>query len=507
MTTGTGAVTAVGVIGAGAMGSGIAQVAVTGGMQAIVFDQDDAAVTAAIAQIGKRLDRLVEKERLSADDAAAAKGRLQPAGRLADLADCQLVIEAIVENLDVKQAVFAELEQHVASDAILTSNTSSLSIAAIASTCRHRERVAGMHFFNPVPLMKLVEIISGPETDPDIAATLADVGRRMGRTPVQVADSPGFLVNLGGRAFNTEALHILRDGVASPAQVDAVMRDCCGFRMGPFELMDLTGIDVNYPVSTIIHEGFFFDPRLRTTPGHRQLHEAGRLGRKSGRGFYAYTDAAPQPDNGAGTPADHEIAAAQVTDVVVLAEADEALAELMRAAGCRVLETDDGNAPIVAAPLGEDASTMAARLELPSSRLVAIDTLTASANRIVIMTPPGGDSGIRDAVAASLATTGRAVTAIHDSPGFIAQRICAMVGNLGCEMAQIGLASPSDIDTAMTLGLNYPTGPLALCEYYGKRRIHAIMERLQEVTGDDRYRPSTWLRRRALLDLPIHIPD
>lgn len=501
------AVNAVGVIGAGAMGSGIAQVAVTGGMQAILFDQDDHAVTAAIEQIGKRLDRLVEKERMSAEDAAAAKRRLRPAARLADLADCQLVVEAIVEKLEVKQTVFAELEQHVAADALLASNTSSLSIAAIASTCKHRGRVAGMHFFNPVPLMKLVEIISGPETDADVATSLADIGRRMGRTPVQVADSPGFLVNLGGRAFNTEALHILREGVASPAQIDAVMRDCCGFRMGPFELMDLTGIDVNYPVSTIIHEGFFFDPRLRTTPGHRQLHEAGRLGRKTDRGFYAYTDGKPQVDVNGGAPADHAIDPAHAADTVVLPEADDALAEMMRAAGCRVLDTDDGTAPIVAAPLGEDASTMAARLDVASERFVAVDMVTASSNRIVIMTPPGGDSRARDAVTAALTTTGRAVTAIHDSPGFIAQRICAMVANLGCEMAQIGLARPADIDTAMTLGLNYPTGPLALCEYYGTRRMHTIMQRLQDVTGDDRYRPSPWLRRRALLDLPIHAPD
>lgn len=501
------AITTVGIIGAGAMGSGIAQVAVTGGLQAIVFDQDDQAVDAAIEQIGQRLDRLVEKERLSTGDATSAKGRLRPASRLAELADCELVVEAIVENLEIKQQLFAELEQHVATDAVLASNTSSLSIAAIASACQQRQRVAGMHFFNPVPLMKLVEIISGPETDADVAATLAEVGRRMGRTPVQVTDSPGFLVNLGGRAFNTEALHILREGAASPAQIDAVMRDCCGFRMGPFELMDLTGIDINYPVSTIIHEGFFFDPRLRTTPGHRQLHEAGRLGRKSGRGFYVYADGKPQADANDCAPADHEVDAAQAASAVFVAEADEHLSELIREAGCRILDVDDGSAPIVATPLGEDASTMAARLGAPSERFVAIDTLTASTSRIVIMTPPGTSGSARDAVAASLAVTGRAVTAIHDSPGFIAQRVCAMVSNLGCEMAQIGLASATDIDTAMTLGLNYPVGPLAQCELYGTGRMHAIIERMQDITGDDRYRPSLWLRRRALLDLPIHTPD
>ncbi len=507
MSSGSETVECVGVIGAGAMGSGIAQVTITGGMQAIIFDQNRQAVSAAIEQIGQRLDRLVEKQRLSADDAAAAKARLHPATRIADLSDCQLVVEAIVEKLEAKQAVFVELEQHVAPDTVLASNTSSLSIAAIASACQHRGRVAGMHFFNPVPLMKLVEVISGPDTRSHVAAMLADVARRMERIPVKVADSPGFLVNLGGRAFNTEALHLLREGVASPAQIDAVMRDCCAFRMGPFELMDLTGIDVNYPVSTIIHQGFFFDPRLRTTPHHRQLHESGRLGRKSGRGFYAYGAAQPGTDDDNGTPADHPTNPEQAADAVFLAEADERLADLMQGAGCRVLDTDDGHAPIVTAPLGEDASTVAARLGLPGNRLVAVDTLTASAGRVVIMTPPGGDPGVRDAVAAALATTGRAVTAIHDSPGFIAQRICAMVANLGCEMAQIGLADPGDIDKAMTLGLNYPAGPLALCERHGKRQIYTIMQRLQAATGDDRYRPSSWLRRRAQLGLPIHRPD
>jgi len=244
--------TTIGIVGAGAMGRGIAQVTVTGGMTALIYDAAEGAAAKAQEFVGGMIDRLVEKNRLEADAATEAKSGLQIVDSLEGLADCDLVIEAIVENIEIKQQVFKSLEAVLSDDAIIASNTSSIRIASIASACEKRDRIAGMHFFNPVPLMRLVEIIRAPETSDATAETLSDIGKRMGRTPVAAQDGPGFLVNLGGRAYTTEGLRIATECVASPAQIDAVMRDCCGFRMGPFELMDLTGIDVNFPVSKIV---------------------------------------------------------------------------------------------------------------------------------------------------------------------------------------------------------------------------------------------------------------
>jgi 3-hydroxybutyryl-CoA dehydrogenase len=491
-----------GVVGAGAMGAGIAQVALTGGMRVVLYDADRKALEKAQGGIAARLDRLVEKGEAKADATAAAKPRLVLASSTADFAPCAVVIEAIVENLDVKRQIFRALEEVVPPDAVLASNTSSIPIASIAQPLRERRRVAGMHFFNPVPLMKLVEIISAAETDPAIPDLLARLGERMGRTPVRVKDSPGFLVNLGGRAYTSEALHILQEAVATPEDVDAVMRECCGFRMGPFELMDLTGIDVNYPVSRIIHEGYFYDPRLKTTPGHAALFNAGRLGRKTGAGFHRY-------DAGGKRLAEAVPAAAagSVPARVILAETDDRLVSLVLAAGVEAEAIDDGASPILVAPVGEDCTTAALRLGLDPKRTVAVDLSHDTAKRITIMAAPGADPAAGDAVEAMLARTGRAVTRIKDSPGFIAQRITAMIANLGCEMAQMALASPADIDTAMRLGLNYPAGPLALAERMGVGTTYEILSRLFEITGSDRYRPSLWLRRRAMLGLPITTPD
>jgi 3-hydroxybutyryl-CoA dehydrogenase len=349
--------------------------------------------------------------------------------------------------------------------------------------------------------MKLVEIISTPDTAPEVADALVALGARMGRTPVRVKDGPGFLVNLGGRAFTSEALHILQEGAATPEDVDAVMRDCCGFRMGPFELMDLTGIDVNYPASRVMHEGYWHDPRLKTTAQHAALFNALRLGRKTGAGFYRYDTegkklAAPQAgETGAPPPR------------VALAETDERLVGLALAAGVETVAFDDGVSPILLAPLGEDCTTAALRLGVDAKRAVALDVTHDTTKRVTMMTPPGAQSGVADGVAALLRRAGRAVTRIKDSPGFIAQRITAMIANLGCEMAQMALATPADIDTAMRLGLNYPQGPLALADKLGVKTAYAILLRLQEITGSDRYRPSLWLRRRALLGLPAATPD
>jgi len=297
--------------------------------------------------------------------------------------------------------------------------------------------------------MKLVEVIVAAATSDQTTKLLTQVGKQMTRTPVIVKDSPGFLVNTGGRAFTTEGLAIYQDGVAQPEQIDAIMRDCHGFRMGPFELMDLTGIDVNYPVSQIIYNGFMQDARLRTTPAHKAMVDAGRLGRKTGQGWFSYEQGqminAPSPDYQPQSDA----------QPVALAHKDKELENLCKSIGLTLIG-DDGKCPLIAAPIGQDATETAIALCADASRLVCIDPFGSHERRVVLMIPPGGDKNMADGVAAAINATGRAVTLIRDSAGFVGQRLVAMVANLGCFMADIGLARPQDIDLAMRLGLNYP---------------------------------------------------
>ncbi|MDQ0317551.1 3-hydroxyacyl-CoA dehydrogenase [Amorphus orientalis] len=493
----------VGIVGAGVMGQGIAQVSIAGGMRAILFDAKEGAAEAGRREVFKRIDRLVEKKQLDNLVAATQKAQLSVASSLSDFSDCDTVVEAVVENLEVKRSIFTELEGIVADDAILATNTSSLPIASIARTCERPGRVAGMHFFNPVPLMRLVEIIEGPATTEAVADTLAALGDRMGRTAVKVKDSPGFLVNLGGRAYYTEALRMLDEGVATPSQIDAILTDCCGFRMGPFALMDLTGMDVNYPVSMIVYEGFLNDRRLATTPRHKLLYEAGRLGRKTRAGHFDYDEAGKPISTGDADYEPHGMPA----QAVFLAEPSEALAGFCKEVGLSTMGADDGIEPILGYPVGEDATSYAVRLGIDPKRLVCVDLSANTAKRVTLMTAPGADPGMLDAVAGALRDAGRVITAIKDSPGFVALRMRAMIANLGTSVAEAGLAEPADIDTALKLGLNYPMGPLEMAEDLGLKTTLSVMERLQAITGDDRYRPTLWLRRRAMLDLPIRTPS
>ena len=479
------------------MGQGIAQVAVQNGIPVVMLDAAAGAADAGRASVLQRVERLAAKGQA---DLAAATALFQVATGYADFAGCDVVVEAVVERLDVKQAVFGELEKVVGPDAVLASNTSSLSIGAIARSCRLRGRVAGMHFFNPVPLMRLVEIVRGNESSDATIAFITDLAKRLGRTPIEVKDTPGFLVNLGGRALNTEALAALQENVAGCAEIDAILRDCCGFRMGPFELMDLTGMDVNFPVTEIVWSGYFNDPRLRSTPFHANLFRSGRLGRKTSGGYYDYVDGKPV------LPVPEDASAGAPPAAVVLAEDDAFLRGLCDAAGVAVLAKDDGRAPILVAPWGEDCTEAARRLGVDHKRLVAIDPSGKTDVRVTVMTAPGCDKAVRATVAALGRKAGRQVSVIADSPGFIAQRVCAMVMNLGCEMAQMGLADPQSIDQALKLGLNYPLGPLAMADSWGVDRVFRIVSTIQRITGDDRYRPSPWLRRRAALGLSALTP-
>jgi len=491
----------VAVVGAGAMGQGIAQVSVQGGMRTLIFDAKPGGAAAGADQIYKRIDRLVEKGRMSEEDAEAAKHNLTVVDNIADLAACDAVIEAVFEKLEVKAEVFEAVEAVVSPHCIIASNTSSIPIASLARACKKRDRVAGMHFFNPVPLMKLVEVIRASETSDETVAALTEIGKRMTRVPVTVADMPGFLVNMGGRAFSSEGLRIAHESIATPAQIDAVMRDCRHFRMGPFELMDLTGIDVNFPASLIIYNGYMQDPRIKTSPLHEAIFNSGRWGRKTGGGWFDY-DGAKMVD----PPSADHVTDAAPAGKVALAEPDDGLADFLKQIGVDVAG-DDGACPILAAPVGDDATSTAVRTGVDFKRLVCVDLSCDTSKRVTLMMPPAADPKARDAVTAAVVASGRKATVINDSPGFIAQRMAAMIANLGCYMAEVSLATPSDIDLAMKLGLNYPHGPLELVEDLGRENCLQILERLQAITGEDRYRPTMWLRRRAALGLDVHTPN
>ena len=277
----------IGVLGAGVMGAGIAQVAAEAGLEVLLHDPVDGASEHALARIGGFLGRKADKGQLSEADADAARGRIRATGKPGELARADVVIEAIPEKLKLKRDAFRRLDADAAVGTILASNTSSLSIAQIASATEHPERVIGMHFFNPVPLMALVEVIPGPMTDPEVVDRVALLARRLAKTPVVAADTPGFIVNRVQRALYLEAYRILEEGIADAPAIDDAMRQL-GFRLGPFELADVVGTDVNLAAGTAIFEGYYGDPRYRPAQVQRRVVDAGRLGRKSGAGYYDY---------------------------------------------------------------------------------------------------------------------------------------------------------------------------------------------------------------------------
>ncbi len=489
----------VGVLGTGAMGRGIVQVAAAGGMQVLMMDTRAGAADEARDFIAKMLTRAVEKGSMSKEDAAAATARIKVVSALTELKPCHVVIEAVVENLDVKRQVFGELENIVAPDCILVSNTSSMSVTSIAAKLKTPQRFAGFHFFNPVPLMRLVEVISGLLTEEWVCEALVTIGKRMTREPVRCTDAPGFLVNQVGRGFSLEATHLVYEGISTFVDVDRVMRDVGGFRMGPFELMELTGLDVTQPASNLIYNQFFQEPRYRPSLIMQSRYEAGVLGRKTKKGFYNY-DAdmkpiiAPEPAAPGARPE-----SVWVSKVEPAGHA--ALTALLGKLGANI---ESGAKPSAKAlclvtPIGDDATTCAVEQGLDPKRTVAVDTLFPLVKRRTIMGTPLTDMAYRDAAHGLLASDGVPVTVCRDSPGFIAQRIIAMIVNIGCSIAQSRTGTPADIDKAVTLGLNYPNGPFKFADVLGVERIHRVLTAMNRIYGDPRYRPSIWLTRRAKL--------
>jgi 3-hydroxybutyryl-CoA dehydrogenase len=498
----------IGVVGTGTMGRGIAQIAAQAGFEAKLYDANPGAADLARTSIADVLGKQVEKGKLAKDAFEATMARLKDVAALSELADCDVVVEAIVEKIEAKRELFQALEAILREDAILATNTSSLSVTAMAAACKRPGRVAGYHFFNPVPLMKIVEVVNGALTEPWVSGTLAELARRMGHTAVLAKDMPGFIVNHAGRAFVPESLRIVSEGVTDFHTIDRIMKDAAGFRMGPFELQDLIGLDVGQMVMESIYNQYYQEPRFKVTPLVTQRNAAGLLGKKSKRGFYDYSaSSAAVPDPEPPVPA------ADKRPVWVSDADGKDLAEKVRTAfakGGAVLES--GAAPssaavIVVAPLGKDTTTCAIERGLDAARTVAVDALFPLEKRITLMRSPATDRGVLDAAHAMLAAGGVPVSVIRDSPGFVAQRVVAQIVSIGCDIAQQRIASPGDIDSAVRLGLGYPKGPLGMGDALGPKRMLTILENLYATYGDPRYRPSIWLRRRALLGLSLLTED
>ena len=493
-----------GIVGTGAMGRGIAQIAAQAGSRVLLFDAVPGSAAAAQASICAQWDKLRDKGRIEAAHTEALKSRLSCADALNALSHCDLVIEAIVERLDAKVGLFADLEKLVSPDAVLATNTSSLSVTAIAANLAHPARFAGFHFFNPVPLMKVVEVIAGLKSSPASCERLSAFARQMGHTPVHAQDTPGFIVNHAGRGYGTEALRIVGEGVADFVTIDRILRDQIGFKLGPFELMDLTALDVSHPVMESIYHQYFEEPRYRPSVITAQRLAGGMVGKKVGAGFYSYADGVPALPPEPPVPEVSEMSpvwvsgrAARRTDLLLLLKKLGATLETGALPSERAL--------ILVAPLGFDVTTVAVVDRLDPTRTVGIDLLAsdASTKRRVLATNPATRLDMRLAAHALMARDGKPVSVIRDSAGFVSQRVVATIVNIAADICQQGICSPTDLETAVQLGLGYPLGPLAMGNLYGPSSILEVLFNMQTVYGDPRYRPSPWLRRRGALGLSL----
>ncbi|RTL23333.1 MAG: 3-hydroxyacyl-CoA dehydrogenase [Burkholderiales bacterium] len=462
------------VVGAGLMGAGIAQVAAQAGHEVALFDTRDGAAEAAKAKLAATLDGLVAKGKLTAEAVAATLARISP---VATLQPADLVIEAIVENLDVKRALFAELEALLPDEAVIATNTSSISVTALARGMQRPERLVGMHFFNPVPLMKLVEVVSGLGTAPEVAQAVFDLAARWGKTPVHARSTPGFIVNRIARPYYAEALLLLQDRVAKPEVIDACLR-AAGFRMGPCELMDLIGHDTNFAVTNSVFAANFFDRRFTPSLVQQELVDAGFLGRKSGRGFYRYPEGAPAL--AAPLPLDPPRA------LRLVVHGRGALAERLHA------QWPEAERQVDSDWIGLHADGLDLRL---TDGRCARDI---NAHTAVFDLPlrPGGDLAYAGPVAAEpwLAALGYTPREVLDVPGLVVARTIAMLINEAADAVQQGVCDEAGANAAMKLGVNYPAGPFEWLARWDRRAVVALLDRLDQHHRGERYRVSPYLR-------------
>ncbi|MGR3897926.1 3-hydroxyacyl-CoA dehydrogenase [Psychrobacter sp. 1176_08] len=523
MTANTTNIKSLAIIGTGVMGMGIAQIAAQAGIQVLLFDAKTGAAAQGRQSLQTMLEKLTAKGKFTDAQLQSTLANLIVIDDIAKISIVDVIVEAIVENLEIKQQLFKQLESIVSTKTILATNTSSLAVTAIAADCAHPERVAGFHFFNPVPLMKIVEVIPGLSTHPSVVETLTALATHMGHLGVVAKDTPGFIVNHGGRAYGTEALKILGEGVASFENIDRILREGAGFRMGPFELLDLTGIDVSHPVMESVYNQFYSEARYRPHPLTRQMLIGKKLGRKVGEGFYQYEEDQKVTANTPQQPSfEVSVSDAPITSVWIGADLVEDRQQLVDYLYSNNINIDNNDKPhsdslVLLAMYGEDTTNAAMRHQVNPKQAVAIDMLTDLSMHCTLMPSivtqdkfvaqayalfgKSPDKTINENKELIQSTAG--ATLINESTGFVTQRVIAMVVNLGCDIALQGIASPEDIDKAVKLGLGYPYGPISWGDELGAERILLILTRIYALTGDPRYRPSPWLQRRATLGISL----
>jgi len=464
----------VGIVGAGTMGMGIAQVAAAAGHGVRLYDAADGGAERGLQRLSEDLAALVGKGKLGEEAAGNLLARIVPVSDLADLAPSKFVVEAVVEQLDIKQKLFAALEAIVGNRAVLATNTSSISITAIGSALKHPERFVGMHFFNPAPVMKLIEIVSGLATDSETADIVHATATDWGKVAVHTKSTPGFIVNRVARAFYGEPMRLLEEGVASAETLDTLLKHGGGFRMGPFELMDLIGNDVNLAVSRSIFEAFFHEPRFRPSLMQQELVSSGRLGRKSGTGWYDYSvskrPAEPEMVPGAAAWPDISLETDCVRD------------------GLLVTRTD--------------GRTAAERQTAASGQPVIVHDLyngRPGRGHLGFAASPSVSAAHKQVFADAIRVRGIRPVELPDWPGLVVLRTLALIANEGFEAVLQGVSDEAGIDAAMVYGVNYPKGPIAWAREVGVDHIEATLVNLQRLTGDTRYRPSLRLRLEASL--------
>jgi 3-hydroxybutyryl-CoA dehydrogenase len=485
------------VVGAGIMGAGIAQVAAMAGHAVMLYDAREGAAAQAKGKLAATLDGLINKGKLDAAVAQAALGRIAPISKLEDAAGAALVVEAIVEDLAAKRALFQQLEALVAESCVLATNTSSISVTAIAGGLRLPGRLVGMHFFNPVPLMKLVEVVSGLQTDVAVASAIFELSKTWGKVPVHAKSTPGFIVNRIARPYYAETWLLLQEQAATPGVLDACLRGA-GFRMGPCELMDLIGHDTNFAVTNSVYAANFYDKRYAPSLLQREMVDGGLLGRKSGRGFYTHPEGAPALPPP--PPALTLLAPAQLTVhgsgpiADMLAQGAGPEAARLRDSGWIGLEVD--GARLVMSD-GRTAGEMAAQWRRRDvavfDRLFTVPPAPGTALAFAV-----ADEAWRDRAAGWLVQLGFTPLHMADTPGLVAARTVAMLINEAADAVQQGVCSEAGADAAMKLGVNYPQGPFEFLAAWGARDVVQLLDALDHLYRGERYRASPWLRRRAL---------
>lgn len=498
----------IGVVGAGAMGAGIAQVAAAGGHPVKLLDNRPEAAAKAVSDIRGRFDRLAEKGKLSAEAAKSAGERVTAASAMTDFAGAGLVVEAIVEDLAAKQKLYRDLEAVVGEDCLFGTNTSSISVTAIGAALKHPERLAGLHFFNPAPLMALVEIVSGLATEEAVAQTLYATAAAWGKTPVHTRSTPGFIVNRVARPYYAEALRILNEGGTDCATLDAILREAGGFRMGPFELMDMIGHDVNFAVTRSVWTAFFHDPRFTPSLIQQELVDAGFLGRKSGRGFYDYRDGAERPQ------AKSAVAQPLPAQIVVHGEsaAASALAERLHERGVKHGWGDAGDGRIAEAgdavifvTDGRTATERAAESGIANTVLIDLALDYSDAPRMAVGAGISCSTSAIGAAIGALQAAGMAVSRVGDIPGLVVMRTVAMLANEAADAVNQGVCDAAGADAAMCKGVNYPCGPLAWADRAGLAAIGTVLANLARFYGEDRYRVSPFIQQRVFAGKKCHV--